>query len=763
MVRIAICSLIVGFGALAAAQDLSQKVSVDIPASRASVALKALSDATGVHFEPAANLKDEVFVIHATDVTIQQIMDRIAQAESGRWSLQSGMYLLVRESSTSVAQERAELKARAKSIQQAIDKLTAGVKKHPNFDEATAQKLTDETRKFSEQISKGSGATGPVKMQADLDTTPTARAMAAILSSIDVNRLAQIAPNQRVVFSTNPTMMQIGLGGAGANAFQRFVNEQSTYSRVYNQGQASDGRSTVFSFNGLSSPNMGRGNASRGLGVGLAVVQRRFGNDLSVEILAADPDYETICSGSYNLDVPDLQPKDVKAADQEKPLEISAEAKEMAKALNPSAGEGTSEKAVVMVSSVSIGLGSGGNFFVASDDRGGAQIKLSPGLRAKVLDPMKYDPLSFVPGQAVAALGKARGENLVALLPDTCFGSMTRQFATDVTPSQLLSTLESMHGLTAEEGDGWMVISPMSPYTARVNKVDRSAVASLLREMDQDKTLRLDSVAGFAVSQDKIPGFEDIDILYPRMIDSALTDASLTPLASGSFSLYKFYGLLPPASRQAVAAGRQIRLGMLSSQMKGLVADMVYNSPQGPQIQVAPRQGNQREESVAITAFQSAGGRALPIMMGGPLSALSERTIVLPNGVPADGYLTGTLKVDQVAQAKSSQTGGESFMDAGSLAFNRNLSTQANSGRFTPPQYDQFRMARRTTVSISFFLSPQAMMPRSLTDTSAEKDARYGAFDSLPAEFRNQVEAMEKNLKNAFGKMPGGNQATPPP
>src|SRR3954471_22128585 len=98
MNRIAICGLLLGLGSLSFAQDLSKKISVDIPASRASVALAALGKAAGVAMEPAGNLRDEVFVISAHDATVDDIMQRIAQAESGRWTKQSGMYILERES-----------------------------------------------------------------------------------------------------------------------------------------------------------------------------------------------------------------------------------------------------------------------------------------------------------------------------------------------------------------------------------------------------------------------------------------------------------------------------------------------------------------------------------------------------------------------------------------------------------------------------------------------------------------------------------------
>src|ERR1044072_7724796 len=120
---------VLGIAPLAWGQDLSQKINVEIPAARASIALPALGKLAGVNMEPAGNLRDDVFVISAHDVTVDELMRRIAQAENGKWIQQSGIYILTRESSTSVDQERTELKERAASISAAVAKLNQGAGK----------------------------------------------------------------------------------------------------------------------------------------------------------------------------------------------------------------------------------------------------------------------------------------------------------------------------------------------------------------------------------------------------------------------------------------------------------------------------------------------------------------------------------------------------------------------------------------------------------------------------------------------------------
>lgn len=747
--------------AFGAAQDLSRKITIDIPAARAKEVLAKLSQAAEVSLSPAANLRDEVFVIHAVDATVQEIMDKIAQAESGRWSQQGGGYILVRESATTVAQERAELKLRAAALSAAIAKLNASINKTPAFNEAAAQKLVDENKRIMDQMNNSVSNGGPapaMRVQVDLGSTPTGRAIGKILAGLDANKLAQIAVGQRVVFSTQPTMVQHPLGSGGTRAFNAFIEEQSLYAKIANGNQppSPDGNTRVFSINGFGTPVMGSGDPRLGLGVGLVIVQRRFGDGLSVDILAADPKMDTIASGNYflQLEAPTAKPV---SPNSEKPLQISEESKELAKALGGGSG---ASGGPVAVRAIAVNGNAGGNLTFTSSGGGGETAKLSPGLREKILQPEKYEPLGFAPSDAMLALAGERGKSLVALLPDTCFSSIHRQFANDVTPSQFIASFETQHGLELKEENGWMVVAPVRPYSARAAKIDRSAVGNLIRKMDKEKGIRLDDVAAFATATTKVPSYQEIDLLYPQLIDASTTNSSLAPLMY-NLPMYKFYGSLSSAARQSFGSGQQIRFASLSAQQLDLVADMLYNSPQGPQVQV-PQSAQSDERAISITAVQGGGRSMPPIIMAGGLSAKTERTIVVPNGVPRDGYMMGMVNQDQVAQGLNSQTGSRAFLDAGSIAFSKSSQVRGELSGFNIPEYDKYRMGSQTNFGLRFFFNPQVSMMRSLIDTSPT-DAEFGSYESLPADFRKKVDDMMASLKDAFGRAPGGGRTNPPP
>ncbi|MFI5384778.1 MAG: hypothetical protein ACHQ50_01545 [Fimbriimonadales bacterium] len=763
MNRFAACGVVLGLGALAMAQDLTKKISVEIPASRATVALAALGKAAGISMEPAGNLRDEVFVICAHDATVDEIMKRVAQAESGAWSLQNGAYFLTRDHSTSIMQERAETNARAKALSAEIAKLTGAVAKQSKFDQTAAQKLADETKRTIDQVSQGGGG---VRTKIDLNgadqKTPAARAIARLLSIMDPVKLAQIGPDQRIVFSTQPTPMQQPVGNGSFRAFEQFVEEQMMYTQAYGADQPQDGNRRVFVMNGFGTPTMGNGDPKLGLGVGLVIVQRRFGGMLDVQILATDTKLDTLASGSYTLQLPRPGPLPG-AQSNEEPLKISDEAKEMAKALSTGGGAGGGPgPGMVRAFAVSSSGGGGGfSYSMVSSGNGAGNIKLSPALRAKVLDPVTYDPMSFAPGEAMTALSHQSGKNLVALLPDTCFGSMNRQFAGSVTASQLMASLDPMHSLAATQDESWIVVSPEAPATGRANTVSRSVLKGLLAKMDKSGFLRLDEVADFALAESKTPGLEDIDIQYPRLINNASADRDLMPLAMGSDSLYKFYGTLSSSQREAVAASRQISFMNLSGQQIALIADMLYNSQQGPNVQ-QDNSGIQPPGAVSFTVTGQAGGQ-MPMFFAGGLSAKTERTIVMPNGVLNNGFMHGSVNTQQVVQGISSQTGATQILDANTLAFSKSAGSRPELASFSTPQYDKYRMAHQTNLSIQFEFNPRVSMARSLSDASPDADALALPYDSLPADFRQRVEQMAQQMQRGFQQLPARNQGTPPP
>lgn len=751
------CALIVVGCSVAGAQNFDRKFDVEIPAGPAVKVFDQLSKAAGIRLEPAPNLRNEVFVIRVHDVTVREVMEKIAKAEGGDWVRQGeNNYYLTRSQGATQAQERAELQARTERIAEALAKLREKANLEKKFDDDTATKLAQGIKNSLDDRKVGSA--DYVTLQA---ATPGARAIARLLTDIGPAQLAKIGRHRRVVFSTRPTRMQLAIGGNGFSDFLGFAREQKIYRDADRTANPQPEGGVAFAIGGWSDGADQKGDLRLGLGLGLVVVRRDADDSLQVELLAADPNLDTLAATDYNLDLP--APKSAKPeGKQSKPLEISDDAKEMAKALGGSgaeAGGGTIQLATASFTISATSNDSGVPAvigFSSSDD--GAKVKLSPRLREKVLHPEDFDPLSFVPGEAMLALGRQTDHNIVALLPDPCFHDLTARFARPVTAPDLIAEMPSRYGLAIDASDDWYVVSPLAPAQARDLTVDRPALGKLLRALDRSKLLRLDDIAAFAVAQAKVPGFDDIDGDYVGMIDYAALGRTFGPLVGGEYPTYRLYGTLSPAQRRTLQdKGRFPMMNMTPAQVS-LIADMVFNSYEGPTIQ-DPNE-NKADSVNMVFAFSSGDGYRIV----GPRNAAHERTIVLPNGITRDGFMTGQIRDREAVQCIDSETGDSVVQDANGLALSRAAASSSAMAAFgAPKHYDRFRLATNTEITLDFRLEPGIGMTRTLRDAFADATRPAIAYADLPADFRKKVEAAQKSFAEGFDSEGGGRQIPPPP
>src|SRR5690349_18513079 len=84
----------------ASAQDLAKKITFACPAAPAKSLLRDLTAATGVPMDAAPTTANDVLVVKVKDVTVDQLMKRIAQAVDGEWRLVGDTYRLERSALT---------------------------------------------------------------------------------------------------------------------------------------------------------------------------------------------------------------------------------------------------------------------------------------------------------------------------------------------------------------------------------------------------------------------------------------------------------------------------------------------------------------------------------------------------------------------------------------------------------------------------------------------------------------------------------------
>jgi hypothetical protein len=732
------------------------KFSFKAPAAPAKSVLPVLGKAAGVAMSAGGQLGEDVLVLNLSDVTSTEAMNKIAETLHAEWRKEGEGYVLYRGTNLEAADRRLETATRVAEFKSDVQRILQDQQKAGGFNEDAAKKLAAAQRKLMEDVERQSAGGGGIRIAGDFagaaGKTPSAHAIVSILARMSDAQIAAIVSGNRTVFSLSPTRMQRAMPGGANQILRKFVGDAQLYRDAMqrNQRQPSDpNQSRQIIVNGFGADEAGEGDPSLGIGYAFLISQPNLGNrGNSLNLLVADPQGRTLASGQYFVGGSPFQPqtetKPAKPKSGGKAIELSPLAKELAQAMMLVSGSmGGGSRAIRMVS---VAVGTGGSMTFTSGGGEGKTPALSAELRARLLSPDKFDPLSFAPGEALSQSADLMGRDLVAYVPDTAFNPLTQAAANGTpTPSQFLQSAKSMASMSVKEEGGWLLVSPKTPAAERDRRVNRSALADLLQLMDGRGYIGLDDWAGFAAKQTKAPRFAEIDDTYLKLINTPASDGGLSQFSfGGGWQTLQFYASMSTGQRQTMMRNGRVPLGTLSSYQIGLVSDQVFNSFEGPSV-VNPRQS---------------GGRIG--FMGGIRDALTERTVLLPTGLPRDGFLSFNVQGNEVVQANSTTSGGSRFLTADALAFERLRQERpelASWGGVT--NFDQFRMGRQRTIAFNYQFTPIVSMTKQLEDNSPGSQP-YGAYGSLPGRFREQVDQQIEQLRKSWSGGGGGNQVPPP-
>ncbi len=757
MLRPTLIAAIALVGTYTYAQETVAKFNFKAPAGPAKQVFAELSKVAGVPLVASGPIANDVILVNVTDVTANDTMAKIATALNGEWRKEGSGWVLYRGTNLEAAEARIETAARVAEFRTNLKRIIDEHSKLGEFNSTTAKKLVDTQQKLDDEVSRQlSGGGGSFRISGDFDgvsrQTPAARAIVTLLSRMTDAQIASLTSESRVVFGLNPTRMQLPLPNGANQVLRKFIQDTQTYKdvRERNTKQPTGNVTRTFSVNGLGSEGIGDGDPRLGIGYAILTKEPGFGGsrtNVSVTLTVADPNGKTIASGQFfvgpNLNQSAVTGQTAPAAN-ESPIKLSESAQELAKLLNQLSGGGQGGL-VMRTTSLAIAVEGSPTTAVTLGGEATKNILVSPELRQKLLNPEQYDPLSFAPGEAFAFVSDNRNKDLVAYLPDTSFLPLTRAASDNATPTRFLSTATSSGGLRIVDSEGWMIVAPQKPSESRTRVVNRQALGTTLRVADARGNINLDVWADFASKQRKAPRSGEIDESYLRIINNSAAEEGLSQFSfNGGWQTLQFYASMSTAQRQALQQSGQIQLRTLSQYQIGLVMDQLFNSFDGPRVNRS-NQGNPRE------IFAAFGGVS------------NERTLLLPNGMPRDGYLSFNLKNTEIAQASSGTEGTTKFMSAESLAFERVRSESPELASFGPQtSFSQYRIAGQRAITFQFHLTPEMTFTRQLQDNTPGNQA-FASFERLPADFRQKVERSYEQLKRSWGAGSGrGNQVPPP-
>ncbi len=235
---------LVAFWGLTQTDDLSRRVTIQVPVSSASRAIDSLAKQTGARLSTVGSVGDEVIFIDITNQSIRDILTRIAQATNADWRTNSDGSLTLTRSKEFLTKFQSVL------VDQRVKNL--------------AKWRTAETDHLDQQFSKESITTigyrlkrnlgqVPKEEEKDKQSDPIVRAFHRAIRSVDLRAVAQLLPYERIVYSSQPTNSQSPLQ---SRLLPKMIEEQNLWAETLGKIEWKDDNGKVIELPFLDEPQV---------------------------------------------------------------------------------------------------------------------------------------------------------------------------------------------------------------------------------------------------------------------------------------------------------------------------------------------------------------------------------------------------------------------------------------------------------------------------------------------------------------------------
>ena len=734
--------------------NLQTKVTLKLNATRAKPALEELSKAAGFPLMSAQVLDNEVLVINVADAPIGELMKRIANVTASQWEREGTGYRLVRSEIKMREEELAERNAEIAEIRKTIAKLTKGNSKP--LTRAAADALVKKGQQLSEKMQRDSedpNMSAWQEYEKFRSDSPAAKLAIQLLASADPAQIAAIPPNERRVFATNPTRMQIPLASTASAALATYIREQAIMDQAAEAAGVKE-RDEEEGSHGFFGELFPVSNSKvRPVKVLLVINRWSYSSSLSAEVRIMGEDGSMVGSASQQLSDHDDNEAEYRKAiaktSDDKPLQLGP----------------VSTLLMTYVKSMFTGMG---------DSHGMAPKTPEPlpdALRDFLLNPERTDPLQIVSGDGTLELGTADSPNVIACLPDNMgSGGFGMGGFEQISQRQFETFLKLADIVTIARTPGWTEVRPSRPSSARKMRVNREVLGKFVRAINKKGSLRLDDLASFALLS---PQSENGEVAM--MYTTLLTGDYSMMARQGNWEMLRFYGSLSLPQRQSMIDGRPLSVANLSPLQRDILTKMVYYKTNsfgyggwGDEESHDAEESTSEAESEAAPPDEAVADQS----EFGP--AMEETTESLPNGIPGNGYITLKAKQEQVLRAGAGfmyEPGGTSAESiAGYLAM------KERPDLFPGDEYTmdlkQLRIGQNISYNFVFALAPKVQMRQSLSDSFFDDKTSY-TLETLPAAIRKQIDKALIDYREAYKDMKkedmgrdfrhGGNRPPPPP
>lgn len=726
---------------------LQVNVSFTHESAPAKAVVEKLAKQSGIQLMVAPQTGQEMLCIAVKDVKLADLLKRIALVTSGEWRAEEGGYRLIRPVGVVNAQMAERLKIRRNAIAEAIKKKAESAFAKPKPGGARAAPDLGAINPF--------GGSGPTEM-----------AIVRLLGMANTSLLANLEDGERIVYSSQANRMQSQFNGNVATIVQELITAHNQAIREQPVEIGGDSDVEVEQIRAFlkelgiaaedrpidSRPAKLLLIASRGGGMmGMNFI---MGEAIGLELLLFDARGKVIYRGQSSLQIgggmfemfSDALEGAIAAQSGQPPKQ-----KEPPKIAGPDGEVEFSNRTKEVL----------GIFGGASGPMGPRlPANISKETEALLLRPDINDPLSFDQSDALFAIAKVKGWQVVANLPDSrlSFFGQVMGSSPKAKVNDAIVSLRDDRNVKLLESEEWFVAMPSDPIEARSQRVDRVSLAALLGAAKSKGVPSLDDCAAYALKNEP-PLRTPAAMLYMALYAPNLMGQGM--MGFTDWNVLRLYAQLDAGNRLRLESGDRIEFSMLDPGKRALADRILF----GTNANLAVGPPSNVDENLFLAMMRQFVGRQSQEWK-------QEPTEIMPNGLPNAGMLSMQLTVSPIGTVTGDNPMA-SMMGAlgpGELALLQLFKDDPNMGQYMGmmPPIQGLKLGTRKSYRFTFQVAPDVSSTKTLQDDAVDRNAQPVSVDALPADFQAAISKQKEEIKNSpFFKMMMGfgttRRTSPPP
>ena len=558
---------------------------VAVPLERA---MDEIGKTAGVKLSVDQELANEPVILRLDKVPLQDCLDRIAHGIGAEWKPIQGGYQLERSDEMLSKLQAADIDRRASEIKKSIADLESTAQKNGRLTPERAQNVAQQLVEFAKQRQSGTRAYWSSARKDLYSAFPKSRLLTQLISVLDPREIASLAPGGRFVYAINPTAVQRPLSDIDPQWIQDFCDDTNTLSSAV-EAEVKKPEAAGLSEDLASQYPLIQTSPSRVL----VIVRPWVMNDrvqISMQLYDAKGNalsgYQTDLASTF--DPFTMRPQEDKARRESKTTGIKL-----------------SDRAMQITNRVIKGY---------NDP---SQVpKLDDETLQEILNPTKFDPLSFVTSEIVLGLATQANANVVFLPTDETEALSRVAAMNGFVNWDLFQTSLARNGeMDLSLSDGWLIGKPISPLKAAYYRCPRPAEETYAQSLAKAGFTSIDDLADLVLAMPHGSGLGPADdlsslVLGPKTaMHDIVTEEGLRLWAS-----------LSDQQKSAAVNGLTISYNMLDKDQLQLLDDFVFLGFK--ELEPVPSMLKGLSQDQIEQLYNS-----------------SERTEQLPNGVPLNSAL----------------------------------------------------------------------------------------------------------------------------